>query len=178
MGKTRLKNCKMAKPVSTSLGFSTHLNCGFHQKLWTTCSALWKFLLCWLTRWSFHNMTFSLVPSSHSPDSGTSVQPHFQLVVSFLFPHHQVLKLVWGPSIRRKEVSWLQKTFHVASMHKREQQGIGEERRGPSWGWHRRKGGCHAPEPGWDTETSFITHEPHNHICLAVERPAFQMKSI
>ena len=104
-------------------------------------------------------MTFFLMPSSCPPDSGTSVQPYFQLVMSFLFPHHQVLKLVWGPSIGRKEVSWLQKTFRVASLHKREQQALGEERKSPSWGWHTRKGGCHAPESGWDTVTSFITHD-------------------
>ena len=117
------------------------------------------------------------MPSSCPPDSGTSVQPYFQLVMSFLFPHHQVLKLVWGPSIGRKEVSWLQKTFRVASLHKREQQALGEERKSPSWGWRTRKGGCHAPESGWDTVTSFITHDPPNHVCLPVDRFAFRMKS-
>lgn len=35
-----MENCTMANPVSTSLGLSTRLNCGFHQKLWTTRSTL------------------------------------------------------------------------------------------------------------------------------------------
>ena len=41
-----------------------------------------------------------------------------------------------------------------------------------------REGGFHAPESGWDTVTSFITHDPPNHICLPVDRFAFRMKSV